>query len=166
MYDRPVAPYADKPIELSLLSITARRHRTFYCVECHHPFLQRDNEVVYRINTDDEPVTARIWGNVVQAKCARCTQKYTVTITLIPGTRIVDNMQRELQSMYITAEETKAPRYLRCLECGHTFCSVADRISRIVDNVVPLEYMSVSKVAFIESRCDVNRCRQRWALMV
>ena len=165
MYDRTViGPYADKPIELSLLSVSGKRYRTYYCIECNHPFLQRDNDDLYRLNTNDEPSRTYMNNGFALARCAVCSQKYTVTISF--GMVAVDNIQHELQSMYIVPVEQKVSRYVRCLECGYTFCSMTDRISKIVDSVMPLEYVPANRVAYMESRCDQNRCRQRWAIIV
>jgi DNA-directed RNA polymerase subunit RPC12/RpoP len=162
-----IAPFADTPIELSLLSVSAKRYKTYYCVECKHPFLQRDAETLYRLNTNDETSTVRLFDGMALAKCAGCSQKYVVTIALSNTSYIaVDNIQKELQSIYIVPVANKVSRYIRCMDCGYTFCSQTDRIARIVDNVVPLEYMPAHKVAYTEARCDMNRCRQRWAVVV
>lgn len=164
------APYADKPIAISVMSISTRRYKTYYCVECNHPFMQRDNDVVYRINNNDEPMTMHLANNGVGlTKCAKCTQKYTITIslTVLPNILVTSGrMQKELQSIYLVPTEAKVSRYVRCMDCGYSFCSLTDRISTIVDSAMPLEYAVGSKVAHVETRCDQNNCRQRWAIIV
>lgn len=164
---RILAPYADTAIELSMLSTSSERYKTYYCVECNHPFLQRDNSKIYRLNNNDEPSTAYFDNGTVLTKCAVCSQKYVASLVMrVVPVRVDEPISHIPQSIYLKPSEHKVSRYIRCLDCGYSFCTLADRIERIVDNSLPLEYVTISKVAPVEARCRANRCRQRWVLVV
>lgn len=161
------APYADTPIELSMLSTSSNRYKTYYCIECRHPFLQRDGDTIYRVNNNNEPSTAHFGGGMVLTRCDRCKQKYVGTIS-IATTRIArtDQLHMVVQTIYIVPAAIKIERYIRCLECGGSFITLADQISKIVDNSLPLEFESPDRVVAPEARCKIGNCRQRWALRV
>jgi transcription elongation factor Elf1 len=162
-----IAPYADTAIPLYLSSLTGMRYRTLNCMECGAEFLERNNDTIYRLNDPDLPTEVTIDGSSVKAKCGRCQQWYgvqvSISVTLEQG-GIPLYMQPE--SIYLVVAETKRLRLIHCLECGKAFQSVSDRISQVVDNRVPFEYLNASRLGPIQRTCVYNECGQEWALML
>lgn len=161
------APYADTPIPLYLGSVTGMRYRTLSCIECGREFLERNNDTMYRVGDESQPREVSISAEPVSATCSNCRQRYTVQISLsISFERDGIPLYMQPESMYLTAEEHKKLRYVHCLECGHVFQSISDRISQVVDNRVPFQYLNPSKLGPIERTCTANTCGQAWAVMV
>lgn len=161
------APYADTPIPLSLASITGLRYRTLNCMECGQPFLERNNDKMFRIGTNNETLVAHVDANGhVNATCGRCTQKYTVTISLnIQPKREGIPLYMQPQTIYVVSEATKKLRDTYCLECGKAFYSISDRIKSVVDNVIPFEMLDTTRLGPMEARCKFQHCKQRWSVM-
>jgi hypothetical protein len=165
-YMELTAPYADYPIVLSLQSLSTERYKTYYCFECGHAFLQRDNDTLYRINSNDEPGRLYSDDSGILVRCGRCKQKYSGHVAVSPPRRTYSEAQTvTLQSIYLTPVADKQQRYTHCMECDHTFVSITDRISMIVDNVIPLEHMDKGRIGLMEVRCNLKRCRQPWAMI-
>ena len=158
------APYADHPIQVSLLSTTSLRYRPLNCLECGRTFLERDNAVFYRPDGRTAHVDA---DGVILALCPHCSQKYVVTVSM----HVVYELQRvplhEInQSIYFVPAETRERRLTRCMECGKAFQTMLDRISQVVDNAMPVEFLEPGRTAPLETICRFNRCGQRWSLVV
>jgi DNA-directed RNA polymerase subunit RPC12/RpoP len=163
-----LAPYSSTPINLSLTSSTTISYRPLHCLECGKKFLERDGDSFWRVGDIDNPRQAHVdAGGTILSVCRNCSQKYVITISLmITRERNGVPLYMQMQSIYFKPELDKHTRYTRCLECGKAFQTISDRISQVVDNAIPLEYLDPTKLAPLESICSFNRCRQRWALMV
>lgn len=161
------APYGSTPIPLFLSSITGMRYRSINCVECGAEFIERNNDTMYRLNDPDLPNEVSITSASTKAKCGKCSQWYSIQIS-IDVTYDRDSIPLYLQpeSMYITVAADKKLRYLHCMECGKPFHSISDRVSQIIDNRVPFEYLQPNKIGPLEALCHYNNCGQTWALMV
>lgn len=160
------APYADKPIPLYLNSSTGMKYRMLNCLECGQEFLERQGDVMYRINDESQPSEMHISSDMI-AKCGRCTQQYSVTLSMsVVYTQDGVPLHMQPQSIYLIPMEHKKLRYVHCLECGKTFHSISDRISNVVDNRVPFEYLNPSKLGPIEALCSWNRCGQTWSFVL
>jgi len=161
------APYATVAIPLYLTSTTGMRYRTLNCMECGQEFLERNNDTMYRINDTSQPAEIAINGQPTNAICGNCMQQYVVTVSLTVNVQ-QDSVPLYLQpqSLYIVADSTKKLRYVHCLECGKAFHSISDRISQVVDNRIPFEYLSPSRLGPVEAICSYNNCRQTWSLML
>lgn len=161
------APYATTAIPLHLSSLTGTRYRSLNCLECGQEFIERNNGSLYRSNDPSQPYEIAISGESVMAICGNCTQMYRINISLNVGLT-ADSMSLHLQpeSMYIAIESTKRLRYIHCMECGKAFHSISDRVSQVIDNRVPFEYVDASRLGPLEALCHYNRCGQTWALIV
>lgn len=161
------APYADTAIPLFLTSITGMRYRTLNCMECGHEFLERNNDMMYRLNDEDLPAEIPITSASVKAKCGNCQQWYGVQVSVSVNIA-VDSvpLYMQPQSIYIAVDTTKKLRYLHCLECGKPFHSISDRITQMIDNRVPFEYLSPNRLGPMEAMCSSDNCKQTWALML
>lgn len=161
------APYAEVAIPLFLSSVTGMRHRSLNCVECGAEFLERNNDTIFRMNDPDLPEEVAISGASVKARCGNCEQWYgiqvSVNVTYAQG-GIPLYLQPE--SIYISIEPVKRLRYLHCMECGKPFHSLSDRVSQVVDNRVPFEYLNPSRLGPLEALCHYNNCGQTWSLML
>lgn len=101
----------------------------------------------------------------MRAICPNCCQKYVVSVSLtIERSTVV--LASINQSIYFTSVLEKQRRNTRCMECGKSFHIMNDRISQVVDNAMPVEYMDKTKLAPLEAICGFNRCRQQWSFMV
>jgi DNA-directed RNA polymerase subunit RPC12/RpoP len=162
-----VAPYATVVIPLFLSSLTGFRYRTINCMECGAEFIERNNDMLYRLNDDSQPAEIAINGEVTNARCGRCQQSYTVMVSL--NVNLDQNgipMHLQPQSVYIASETVKKLRYLHCMECGKPFHSISDRIRQVVDNRVPFEHLDPNKIGVLEALCHAQSCGQTWALMI
>lgn len=161
------APYADSPIPLYLASVTGMRYRTLNCMECGAEFLERNNDTMFRLNDPDLPAEVAVSGQSVKARCGNCQQWYAVqasiSVTLEQGGV---PLYLQPQSVYLSVDTTKRLRYLHCLECGKPFHSISDRISQVVDNRVPFEYLDPLRLGPVEALCHSQNCGQTWALML
>lgn len=164
---KAVAPYADTAITLFLTSITGFRYRTLNCMECGAEFIERNNNIMFRLNDESAPAEILIDGTLLSAKCGKCQQRYIIQssldVTLEQGGV---PMYLQPQSVYIVVDTTKKLRYLHCLECGKPFHSISDRISQVVDNRVPFEQLDPSRIGPLEALCHAQNCGQTWALML
>lgn len=161
------APFADMPIMLSVQSNVGMRYRSYECVECGLPFLERDNDTFYRSGSS-EPESAHIdAGGTIPATCPRCAQKYTVVIALgIQQKREGIPLYMQPQSIFMSVESSKKLRDIYCGECGKAFFSVSDRIRMIVDNTTPEEMLDTTRYGPMEARCKFHQCKQRWYIRV
>lgn len=144
------------------------RYRNLNCVECGSEFLERNSDMMYRIGDSLAPSEIHIGREThVNAMCPNCSQRYTVQISLSVATK-QDSIPLHLQpeSIYIVVEEQKRLRYLHCMECGKPFHSISDRVSQVVDNRIPWEYVNPSRLGPLEALCHYNNCGQTWALIV
>jgi transcription elongation factor Elf1 len=162
-----LAPYGERAIPLLLTSVTGFRYRTLNCMECGAEFLERNNDAMYRLNDASAPAEIMLDGAVVIAHCGNCLQKYHVQVSLnvaldeggIP-------LYLQPQSIYIAVDNMKKLRYIYCLECGHAFQTISDRINQVVDNRVPFEQLDQTKIGPLETMCHFSNCQQVWALML
>lgn len=161
------APYATTAIPLFLSSQTGMRYRSLNCMECGQQFLERSGDSLFRTNDTSQPNEVAITSESVIAVCGNCTQSYGVNISLII-TFVQGGIPLYLhpESIYIASEQSKKLRYLHCMECGKPFHSISDRISQVVDNRLPFEYVDPSRLGPIECLCSSSRCGQTWALIV
>jgi hypothetical protein len=136
-------------------------------MECGDEFLERNNDIMYRINDASAPSEIPLSGSTVDAKCGKCQQKYHVHVSL--NVRFEQGgipMHLQPQSVYITVDNAKKLRYVHCLECGKVFHSISDRISQVVDNRIPFELVDPGKIGILEALCHAQHCGQTWALMI
>lgn len=162
------APYAETVIPLYLSSVTGMRYRNLNCVECGSEFLERNSDMMYRIGDSMAPTEIHIGRDThVNAMCPGCKQRYTIQISLDVATK-QDSIPLYLQpeSIYIVVEEHKKLRYLHCMECGKPFHSISDRVSQVVDNRIPWEYVNPARLGPLEALCHYNNCGQTWSLIV
>jgi hypothetical protein len=162
------APYADTPIVVSVQSSVGLRYRTWSCMECGQPFLEREGDAFYRIGNTDLPGSAKIdTAGTIAGHCVNCTQRYTVTVSFNVGTKREGiPLYMQPQSMFVTSEPVKKLRDVYCYECGKAFFSISDRIRMLVDNIVPIELLDSSKLGPLEARCKFQHCKQRWYVRV
>ena len=162
-----LAPYADTAIPLFLDSITGMRYRTLNCMECGAEFMERNNDIMFRLNDDDLPAEVQLSGASVKAKCGNCQQWYGIQVSLLVTMEQGGiPLHLQPQSVYIVVDTTKKLRYLHCLECGRPFHSISDRISQVVDNRIPFELLDPKHIGPIEALCHAQNCGQTWALML
>lgn len=163
-----VAPYATSPITMSIRSSMGLRYRTWQCIECGHPFLERDGDSFFRVGSTDMPSEAHVSvGGSITGLCGQCSQQYAVTIAFgVTSTRQGVPLYMQPQSIFVASEPAKKLRDLHCYECGKSFFSISDRITMLVDNIVPGELMDLSRMGPMEARCKFNHCQQRWYVRV
>lgn len=161
------APYASTPIPLFLDSITGTRYRSLNCVECGREFLERNNETMHRSNDMSQPDEIAINGETLLATCGDCSQQYSVNISLsVTFEQGGIPLYLQPESIYMEIEANKCLRYLHCMECGKVFQSISDRVSKIVDNRIPFEYLDPSRFGPIQRTCISSNCGQEWALIL
>lgn len=160
------APYANIPITLSLSSTVGLKYRTLNCMECGHPFLERNGEQLFHIDAGNTPGAAHTVDGIVTGICGKCTQEYAVTISSDVHASNDVPLYLQPQSFYVAIEPVKKLRNTYCLECGKAFYSISDRIKQVVDNLVPMEMMDVTRLGPMESRCKFQHCQQRWFIRV
>ena len=159
-----VAPFADIPIAISLMSTTGLKYRTFNCYECGQPFMDREGDHFYRANTPTLPEEAHFNADgVIPTICGRCSQRYTVTVALnIQNPKVGIPLYMQPQSIYLGVEPAKHFRDTFCFECGKAYFSISDRIRLVVDNVLPDAMVDASKPGAMEARCNWRGCKARW----
>jgi transcription elongation factor Elf1 len=162
-----ISPYSYTPIPLFLGSLTGMRYRTLHCLECGEEILERNNDTMYRLNDNELPTQVAISAESIKVKCGKCEQWYGVQVSVVVGTE-PDGvpLYMQPQSLYIVSEPNKKLRYIHCLECGKSFQTISDRISHMVDNRIPFEFVDPTRLGPIESLCSFNRCGQAWSLMI
>lgn len=162
------APYATSVIPLFLASVTGFRYRTLNCMECGAEFLERNNDRLYRLNDDSQPAEIELDGSAVLTRCGACAQQYRVQVSLdVVMAESGIPMYLQPQSMYLAVDSFKKLRYIHCLECGRVFMSVSDRISQVIDNRVPFEYLEPDKLGMVEAMCfNRQKCGQTWSIML
>ena len=162
-----VSPYASQPIAMSLSSITGLRYRTLHCAECGRPFLERSGMSLYRIGDRTQPDEVKVKNGQVNAMCSACAQLYTVTVS--------DDVKQQAgsiplymqpQAIFVSISPEKKLRNVHCVECGKTFYSISDRVSMLVDNIVPNELLDPARLGPMEAWCKFQYCKQRWSIMV
>lgn len=162
------APYADIEIPLFLGSNTGMKYRMLNCMECGSPFLERQADVMYRLNDTSQPAQINIVdGVILHTSCGKCSQKYTVSMVIdIKYDTNAIPLYIQPQSVYIISEPQKRLRFIHCLECGHSFHSISDRIDSMSDNRIPFEFVDLERLGPIETMCHFSKCSQAWSLMV
>jgi hypothetical protein len=135
-------------------------------MECGAEFLERNNDMMYRLNDTSMPGEITLTGQSVKAKCGNCNQWYGVMISLDVTYAGDIPLHLQPQSVYIKVDSAKKLRYLHCLECGKPFHSISDRIHQVIDNRIPFEFLDPSKIGVMESLCRGQNCGQTWALML
>lgn len=162
-----VAPYATIVIPLYLGSVTGMRYRTLNCMECGAEFMERNNDMMYRLNDSDSPAEISLNGSVELARCGNCQQQYAIQASLLVSLEMGGiPLYLQPQSVYISIEPVKRLRYMHCMECGKAFHSISDRIRQVVDNRVPFEQLDPLKLGPLEVLCHRQNCGQTWALIV
>lgn len=162
-----IAPYASVTIPLYLGSTTGFRYRTLNCMECGAEFIERNNDMMYRLNDVDAPSEIALNGSVELAKCGNCQQQYAIQVSLLVSLELGGiPLYLQPQSLYIAIEPIKRLRYVHCMECGKAFHSISDRISQVVDNRVPFEHLNPLKLGPLEALCHRQNCGQTWAILV
>lgn len=136
-------------------------------MECGAEFIERNNDMMFRLNDSDSPAEILIDGTLLPAKCGRCQQSYIIQSSLNVVLEVGGiPMHLQPQSVYIVSDIDKHLRYLHCLECGKPFHSISDRIRQVVDNRVPFEQLDPAKIGPLEALCHAQSCGQTWALML
>ena len=163
-----IAPYADIPITVSIRSVEGSRYRTLNCFECGGEFLERNGENIFRLNSKDYPEQAHVdAGGQIDALCGRCTQRYTVTISVhVERTTSQLELYMQPQSIFITSAPHKHLRDLYCYECGKAFFSISDRILSVVDDITPIGLLDPGHIGPLEPRCRFQHCKQRYQVRV
>lgn len=160
------APYAANPIPLHLGSSTGMRYRTLNCMECGREFLERNNDTLYRSNDQGQPPQA-ISSTPIPAVCGYCSQQYILTIAIqVTIERYAVPLHQQPQSVYIAPETSKQQRTIHCLECGKVFQGISDRISQVVDNQIPMQYVVASHLGPVTAMCSFKKCKQAWAFIL
>lgn len=161
------APYADTAIPLYLGSVTGMRYRTLNCMECGAEFMERNNDMMYRLNDANSPAEISLNGAVELARCGNCSQKYAISVSLLVSLEIGGiPLYLQPQSVYISVEPIKRLRHVHCMECGKKFHSICDRIRQVVDNRVPFEQLDPARMGPMETLCHRQNCGQTWAFIV
>lgn len=157
------APYASEPIAISLMSTTGLKYRTLNCFECGSPFIDRENEYLYRVGVKDLPEEAHASvDGIVLTHCGNCQQQYSLAVAAIVSSATSVQLYLQPQSIYLSVEPVKQFRDTFCMECGKAYFSISDRIKSVVDNIVPLGLADVSKLGDVEARCNWRGCKARW----
>lgn len=161
------APYAEVAIALSLGSITGLKYREYCCMECGNTIIERNNDRII-LYSSHVPTEARtdIDGNIPTI-CDRCQQKYLVTVSSQEIQNPFNNLPLYMQpqAVFVAVEPTKKLRDIHCLECGHSFYSLSDRVNMIADNVIPFESLDPARLGPMEAHCRFHHCKQRWSVM-
>lgn len=162
------SPYADKPIHLSIRSISGLKYRVLNCWECGRGFLERNNDQLFRINTQALPYEAHVGADgAVEGLCGNCGQKYTVTIsTQVSYASGAIPLYMQAQSIFLAVEPAKQSRDIFCYECGKAFFGISDRIAMVVDEVAPSALIDPAKLGSMEARCKFQHCKQRFHVRV
>lgn len=162
------APYADTPIIVSVQSSVGLRYRSWSCMECGQPFLEREGDSFYRVGAKGHPGEAHVGaGGTIAGVCSKCTQQYTVTVSFnVQSKREGIPLFMQPQSIFISSEPAKKLRDVYCYECGKAFFSISDRIRMLVDNTVPTGMLDNSRLGPLEARCKFQHCKQRWYVRV
>lgn len=136
-------------------------------MECGQEFLERNGDLMFRIGDETQPSKIQVSIEPVTAICGKCAQLYTLTVAMtVTYERDQVPLYLQPQSIYLSVEEHKRLRYVHCMECGKAFHSISDRISNVVDNRVPFEYLSPTRLGPIEALCSWNKCGQTWAFVL
>lgn len=158
-----VAPYASIPIQISVMSTTGLKYRTYSCFECGAPFMDREGDYLYRVGVKDLPEETHVTGNAVSTHCGRCQQMYELTVARVVQTAKGSvPLYMQPQSIYLNIEPVKHFRNTHCLECGKAYYSISDRIRLVVDNIVPIGMDDLTKLGAMEARCNFKGCKARW----
>lgn len=162
----PAAPYAESVIPLFLASVSGMRYRTLNCMECGIEIIERNNDMLYRLNDETMPPEIHINGESVPVRCGNCQQLYMVQVSIdVTYEAGGPPLHMQPQSVYLMVDVTKKLRYLHCLECGKPFHSISDRIRQVIDNRIPFNLLASDKIGPVESLCPAQHCGQTWALM-
>jgi hypothetical protein len=164
--EKTAAPYASIPIPLSLTSVSGLKYRTLNCLECGRPFMERNNEVIYRTGTNTYPTEVKLdAAGQIKTNCGQCSQEYIVAIAITVATvHGALPLNEQPMSIFIASAPTKKLRDTYCLECGHAYFSISDRITSLVDDVVPIEM--IKGMGPMEPRCKFHHCKQRYHVRV
>lgn len=164
--EKTAAPYASIPISLSLSSTEGLKYRTLNCMECGQPFMERNNEQMFHVSKNT-PEEARVGiDGYIRGICSKCSQQYSITLSVQVQSSSGIPLYLQPESFYIAVEPVKHLRNTHCLECGKAFYSISDRIKQVVDNLVPLEMVDITRLGPMESRCKFQHCQQRWFIRV
>jgi hypothetical protein len=164
---KPHAPYASTVIPLYLSSVTGMRYRTIHCIECGAEMLERNSETLYRLNDDSRPTEVSISAVQNDVLCGNCQQAYAINVSLaVQYNPDGPALHLHPQTIQLAIVPDKKLRNIHCIESGHVFHALADRIGYISDNRVPMEYIDPMKAGPQEAICRAQNCHQLWAIMV
>jgi hypothetical protein len=163
-----IAPHANISIPLSLGSITGLRYKTMHCIECGEPIIERNNEKMLRVGSNDMPEIAHVGADgSIPCVCRKCSQKYSIVVAL--STKMSANVGIPLymqpQSIFMIPEPVKRLRDVYCMECGKAFYSISDRVKLVSDNTMPTEILDPNRLGPMEVWCKFHYCKQRWSIM-
>lgn len=68
-------------------------------------------------------------------------------------------------SLVLKSIDRKLYRDLFCLECGHPFVAISDKVIQIYDANVPVDKLRENEKV-VEARCRYHYCRQYYRLEV
>jgi hypothetical protein len=136
-------------------------------MECGQPFMERNNNQIFRIGTNNMNQTAHVDADgFVHGVCGNCEQKYTVTIAFdVSSKREGIPLYMQPQTIYLVSAPEKKMRDTYCLECGKAYFSISDRIKSMVDNATPFNLLDPNKLGPSEARCRFQHCKQRYRIM-
>lgn len=162
-----IAPYAETAIALSLGSTTGFKYREYSCIECGNTIVERNNDRII-LFSNQVPTDAKTDSDGhIQTICDRCEQKYLITISLQQTQNSTSNLPLYMhpQTLFVSVTPAKKLRDVHCIECGHSFYSVSDRVNMIVDNAIPFDVLDPERLGPMEARCHFPRCKQYWRVM-
>jgi hypothetical protein len=162
------SPFADKPIALSLRAVDGMRYRLISCFECGREVLERNGDQIFRLGVNDMPGEVHVGSDgQIRSHCGKCSQQYIVSIAMqVERGKITMELNKQPQTIYVTAEATKQLRDVYCYECGKAFFSISDRITSVVDDIVPLNMIEQTRIGPLEARCRFQHCKQRFHVRV
>jgi len=62
-------------------------------------------------------------------------------------------------TMVLKSVDRKVYRDIHCLECGHPFVAISDKVISIIDATTPIEILRENEQV-IEARCRYTYCKQ------
>ncbi len=85
--------------------------------------------------------------------------------TLTIGTTLRTPYNQLPMTMILKSTDRKMYRDLYCVECGHPFVAISDKVVAILDSNTPIDQVRAD-VKVIEARCRFHYCKQMYRLEV
>lgn len=68
-------------------------------------------------------------------------------------------------TMVLKSIDRKLYRDLYCLECGHPFVAISDKVIALLDSTPPIDKLRETEQV-VEARCRFHYCRQYYRMLV